>query len=327
MSKRKHQRCFSAAVIGLGNIGQGYDYRRRGFGQVLTHASAFTAHPGFTLVAGVDPRRTERQRFERKFKYPAYASVADLFRVHRPEVIAIGVPTAKHYSTFREIMAGSPRAVICEKPIAATLAEATAMTRLATRHRCALLVNYMRRYEPGVLALRDALRQNQFGEIYKGVVWYSKGLLNNGSHFIDLLQFLLGDAGSFEVIRHGRKWNRLDPEPDLTIRFGKCTVQFIAVREECFSMAQVELIGTAGHIIYADSGRRIETREAVPDTTFPGYRGLAPTARTIVNDFDRYQWWVADHLYRHLTRGRPLYSDGNSATKTLALTENIISSL
>ena len=27
----------------------------------------------------------------------------------------------------------------------------------------------------------------------KGVCWYSKGLLNNGSHFINLLEFWLGD--------------------------------------------------------------------------------------------------------------------------------------
>ncbi|MGH8671299.1 MAG: Gfo/Idh/MocA family protein [Burkholderiales bacterium] len=314
-------------MIGLGQIGQGYDYSQDNAKYILTHATAFARHRGFNLVGGVDPERKQRQRFEQKFHRPAFPDLPALMCELRPEVLSICVPTAEHANVFTAAMQFGPTAVICEKPIAATVLEARQMLALARRKACTVLVNYMRRYEPGVLALRDALRQDRFGEVYKGVVWYSKGLINNGSHFIDLLRFLLGEAHGFEVIRRGRKWNRLDPEPDLTIQFGKCAVQFIAAREECFSMAQVELIGTAAQIIYADSGRRIEVHEAIPDITFPGYRCLESATKHIENDFDHYQWWVADHLYRHLTRDRPLYSDGSSAIKTLTLIERIISSL
>lgn len=318
-------RIFTAAVVGLGRIGQGYDYESRSAARVLTHATAFHSHRGFRLVAGVDPERSRRLRFERKFERPAYASVAALLGRHQPEVVALGVPTDRHFPVFHEIIAARPRAVICEKPIAATVPEARRMLALARKYGCALLVNYMRRFEPGALALRRAIRRGHFGTLYKGVAWYSKGLLNNGSHLVDLLRFLVGEARDFSVVHPGRIWKRRDAEPDVRIDFGGCGVHFLAAREECYSTAEFELLGTAGRISYRQGGRLIQTWRAVPDPVFKGYRMLQGRPQTIGNDLDRYQWHVVEHLHRHLMRGAPLNSDGNSAAATLRLVENILS--
>src|SRR2546428_243397 len=69
----------------------------------------------------------------------------------------------------------------------------------------------------------------------KGVVWYSKGLFNNGSHFINLLQDWLGDVREVRVIESGRWWGGLDPEPDLLVSFAHGSVCVLAAREEHFS--------------------------------------------------------------------------------------------
>ena len=314
----------TAAIVGLGRVGQGYDYDASPDRLVLSHANAFAAHPGFELVAGVDPDPRERGRFTRKFSAPAYADVGGLLARHHPEVVAVAVPTPAHLPVFRELMAGGPRAMLCEKPIARSSKEAREMVGLAREHGCALAVNYMRRFEPGTRALAAAIREGHFGEIHKGVAWYSKGLLNNGSHFIDLLRFLLGGVSAVESVLAGRRQDGADPEPDVFLRFGGARIALLAGREECFSLQALELAGTRGMVRYLAGGEDIRGHFTHPDPVFPGETVLDDAPVTFPSDMQRYQWHVADALKRHLDSGEPLASDGDSALGTLVIVEQIV---
>jgi predicted dehydrogenase len=317
----------TAAVVGLGRIGQGYDYDPVADNRVLTHASAFAAHPRIELVAGVDPDPYERERFTRKFSAPAYPDAATMQEQCQPDVIALCTPTNEHYAGFRQLIAGNPRAIICEKPIAPILSEAREMVRLAAERHCVLLVNYMRRFEPGTRALAKAIRQGRFGEIYKGAVWYSKGLLNNGSHFIDLLCFMLGNSAEVEYVRMGRDWNGNDPEPDCCLRFGTAHIYLLAAREECYSMYTMELVGTKGVASYLNGGEAIRARFAAPDPVFSGSMTLQQPNAPFESAMGRYQWHVLEALLQHLDTGQPLASDGASALNTLSIIDAILSHL
>ncbi len=317
----------AAAVVGLGSIGQGYDYDPAPDDRVLTHAGAFAAHPRIALIAGVDPDPRQRERFTRKFSAPAYPDVATMQEKCRPDVVALCAPTNQHCAVFKQLLAGAPRAVICEKPIAPTLTEGREMVRLAAERRCVLMVNYMRRFEPGTRALAEAIRQGRFGEIYKGTVWYSKGLLNNGSHFIDLLCFMLGDRAEVEYVRAGRDWNGNDPEPDCCLRFGAACIYLLAAREECYSLYSVELVGTKGVASYLDGGAEIRARFAAADPACPGGTVLQPSADGFESAMGRYQWHALEALLRHLDTGQPLASDGDSALHTLGIIDAILSRL
>ena len=310
-------RRFTAAVVGLGQIGQGYDYDKTDDAFVLTHSQGFIHHYGFELIAGVDPDMTQCKRFEEKFRRPAYEDLQALMAHHQPEIFSIGVPTQKHYPVFCEIMLAKPRAVLCEKPIAASLSDARSMVEIAKSNRCSLLVNYMRRFEPGVLILKQILQNKDFGEPYKGNVWYSKGMLNNGSHFLDLLRFLLGEVTQIRVVQKGRRWDGADPEPDVCLDYGGIQVYFLSAREECFSIGEMALVCTKGLISYGESGSLIEARRVDPDDVYSCYTTLGQKRESIPTDLNRYQWHVVDHLYHHLTRGAPLNSDGESALETL----------
>jgi len=314
---------FSAAVIGLGRIGQGYDYSIGDDSLIVTHASGFTHHRGYDLIAGVDPDPVQRERFQMKSGRPAYGDVAAMMAVSRPDVCSIGVPTAEHFRVFEELMRVRPRAVVCEKPIASRLADAQAMTARAEEQGCALVVNYMRRFEPGVLNLRRAVRAGALGRIVKGIVWYGKGLLHNGSHFVDLLRFLLGEVTDMRVVARGRDWLGQDAEPDVCLRFGEVPVYFLASREGTLVINEMTLLGTDGAVRYTGGGV-IELRATCPDPVDPSTLVLAEDAGRIPSDLGRYQWHVLDALYRHLTENAPLNSDGRSATETLAVIEDVL---
>jgi predicted dehydrogenase len=319
---------FDAVVAGLGNVGLRYDLDTKGSERVASHARAFATHPGYRLVGGIDPDQTGRALLEQHYNVPAFPDVATMLAAGiRPEVWSIAVPTPLHFSFFEEIIALRPAAIVCEKPLAEGLAEGERMVAAAAESDCALAVNYMRRFEPGVLALRQMIADGALGEIYKGSAWYSKGLLNNGSHVIDLLAFLLGDAGSFQVLETGRKWEGRDPEPDVCLSFGSARVVLQAAREECFSYIGFELVGTGGTLRYVDGGHRIELRRSGSEPALPGYRILAPEIEVLPTDLKRYQWHVVDALRRHLEEGGPLHSSGASALATLRTIDRVRSAL
>lgn len=312
---------FTAAIVGLGRMGQGFDYEQPDDSVIATHASAFNYHPGFELLAGVDPDPVQRKRFETKYGRPAYTDIRVMAECHRPDVVSIAVPVNQHLQAFQEIIHYGPKAVICEKPIAPTAEEGRLMQSIANDHQCALLINYMRRFEPGSIALKQIIQEGGVGEIFKGVVWYSKGFLNNGTHFIDLLRYWLGDVIGVEVLAKGRLWDGRDPEYDVCLYFEGAAVYVLAGRAEYCSIGEIDLFGSGGRIRYTESGKRIEVYKTVPDPVFEGYTILGREPQVIPTDLKRYQWHVLEGLYRHLVCQMPLASDGGTATKTMEVFE------
>ncbi len=318
---------FSAAIIGLGKIGQGYDYDNVDNSYIKTHATGFTSHKAYDLVAAVDSDELQRKRFEEKFKCPAYQDVKTMLSLHHPQIISIATPTNLHYQVYKDIVNNKPKAVLCEKPISDSLKNARHMLALAEENDCALLVNYTRRFDPGVLLLKKTIQNGEIGEIYKGTAWYSKGFLNNGSHFVDLLIFLFGEVEQIKLMDRGRKWDGKDPEPDVCIRFGKIVIYFLAVREECFSLFDMELIGDRGMIRYTEGGDSIEVRQNQPHPDYSGYKILNPEKRVIPSYMKRCQWNVLENLNLFLNGKSPLNSDGRSAIETMEVVENVFSLL
>jgi predicted dehydrogenase len=319
---------YSAAVVGLGNVGLRYDLDVKNGERVTSHARAFASHPGYRLVGGVDPEEEGRRLLEQHYNVPAFPDIASLRSAGiEPDVWSISTPTALHATVFDEIVALRPAAILCEKPLADRVSDAERMVASAEACGCKVAVNYMRRFEPGVLALRKRIADGELGEIYKGVAWYSKGLLNNGSHVVDLLSFLLGAGGSIQMIQAGRTWGGYDPEPDICVCFGSARVMLLAAREECFSYCHIDLVGTAGMVSYMNGGHRIELRRTHVDPVLPGYTLLDEEAEVLPTDLKRYQWHSVDALYRHLEEGVDLGSSGSTALATLRIIDCTINAL
>ena len=56
-------------------------------------------------------------------------------------------------------------------------------------------MNYTRRFVPEIRSIREAIKSGNYGAFLTGTGYYGKGLLHNGSHMVDLLQFLVGEVG------------------------------------------------------------------------------------------------------------------------------------
>ena len=313
-------------IVGLGQIGMGYDLGLNpNTTDVRSHARAFSLHPAFHLLGGVDPAEQQRRSFECEYRCPSFADVETALVHVQPELIVIAVPTPAHGETLRRVLMQSrPVAVLCEKPLSYDVEEARAMVQACADQGTRLFVNYMRRSDPGVVEVKRRLGSGEIDSPVKGVAWYSKGFIHNGSHFFNLLEYWLGGMVDAQILAAGRLWDGSDPEPDVRVSFERGTVVFLAAREEEFSHYTVELVAPNGRLRYENGGKQIDWQPARPDPKLGRYTVLADDMEIIECGMNRYQWYVADQLAAALEGKEARFCDGDEALRTLESLKTII---
>jgi predicted dehydrogenase len=320
MSKR-------CVIVGLGKIGMGYDITGAApdTESVFSHAKAFSLHPGFWLQCAVDPSNRQREIFDQHFGLPAYPDVEHAASEGAADVVVIASPTQNHFSVVCEVLSRlAPKAILCEKPLAYSLTEAQSMVEACESSGVQLYVNYMRRSDPGVIEVKNRIESGSIATPLKGIAWYSKGFLHNGSHFFNLLEYWLGDFVSARILNSGRILECEDCEPDVQVEFKRGAVVFLAAWEEAYSHYTIELLSQSGRLRYEQGGELITWQSAYDDPNFPGYKILRTAPDLIANDMGRYQWNVVDQLANAL-ENRPSYlCTGREALATLNAMHQIL---
>lgn len=309
-------------IVGLGQIGMGYDIESDPKTRIATLARAFNEHPEFALAGGVDLDSARRRLFEDHYACPSFSNLEDGIKKTRPDVIAIAVQTEFHWHVLSQVLQiVTPKAILCEKPLSYNLEEATAMVNLSAESGVALFTNYMRRCDSAVIEIRQRLMNGKISGPIKGICWYSKGLFNNGSHFVNLCQFWLGEARCFHIIDKGRLWADHDPEPDFKIEFETGDVYFLAAREEDFSHYTLELVASNGRLRYERG--IVEWQATVPDADNQGYVVLNSNPERIDSDIPQLQWHVANQMAHHLSGKDASICTGLQGLDTLKIIHEI----
>ncbi len=312
-------------VVGLGQIGMGYDLHLESTNRIYTHCRAFSQHPAFHLMGGVDPDAQRRQVFQQNYRCSTYADVDASLCQQEPDLVVIASPTRFHGDILRRVLSQSqPKVVLCEKPLSLDVEEARTMVQDCSAQGVSLYVNYMRRSDPGVIEIKRRLAAGPIETPIKGVAWYSKGFQHNGSHFFNLLEYWLGSMESAQVLASGRLFEDADPEPDVRVGFRRGSIVFLAAREEAFSHYTIELVASNGRLRYEQGGQQIVWQAARPDPTFRGYTVLSAEPETIASGMELYQWHVAEQLAAAFD-GREYYlCSGAEALATLFSIQRII---
>ena len=116
MSSAKHK----ALIIGLGNIGMGYDYNLSHHDYILTHAQALHNDRNYELLGGVDISRKKQSDFTKKFNLPSFSKINSEVKSLNPDVVSISVNTEFHLNVLKEVVRSlSPKLIVLEKPISA----------------------------------------------------------------------------------------------------------------------------------------------------------------------------------------------------------------
>jgi predicted dehydrogenase len=305
-------------LVGLGQVAMGYDLDSHDADLVLTHAKAFSLHPDFALQGGVDPDAARCAVFEERYGGQAGTDLVAALAAAQPDVVVVASPTPHHGTAVRTILEhGAPKLILCEKPLSYDRAEARAMVDACREHGCLVFVNYLRRVDPGVREIGRRLADGRISRPIKGVAWYTNGLVHNGSHFVNLLEFWLGPVTDFRIIDAGGMWQGDDPEPDVRMEFASGSVTLLSARGARISHHEIQLVAPNGCLRYEQGGARIAWQAALADPVLGEYTVLGATREDIRSESGRLLWHVADNVSVCLKGAASDLCSGDDALRTL----------
>ncbi|WP_320667184.1 Gfo/Idh/MocA family oxidoreductase [Prochlorococcus sp. MIT 1307] len=317
---------YNVLIIGLGKIGCLYDINSSDDNFIVTHAKAFDLHSNFKLIGGVDLSHENCLLFKNKYKVKTFNKIEDAIQVSDPDVLVISTNTDSHNSILRKIIELSlnNKTILCEKPISNNAYETLHILKDLASLNNRLYVNYMRRADPGVLEIKERLETGKIKTPIKGVCYYTNGIYNNASHFIDMLTYWLGEEKKAFIINQNFNHRATDPEPDFHIEFKKGSLIFLSLKSLKYSVLTAEIYSPSGRIFYQNEGRQITFQGKIPCPNFNGYSIIEPDGETIDNKMNISQLNVVNQLFRALQFKENHLCTGIEAIHTLELINKLL---
>lgn len=192
-------------VIGLGTIGQ-------------THITTWNAL-GFAPIAVADVSSAAREAAHQRHSWEVFEDGLDLIRDGNVDIVSICTPPAFH----KEIAVAALEAdkiVLCEKPLAASVADAEVISLASEASAGQLHVGFCHRFEPAIVAIKKLLTSGALGtpislhNRFAGIMsspektWFANAGISGGGaladtsiHSIDIFRFLLGDVIEVRSLR------------------------------------------------------------------------------------------------------------------------------
>ncbi|MGE0441743.1 MAG: Gfo/Idh/MocA family protein [Gemmatimonadales bacterium] len=312
-----------AAVVGCGFIGAS---GTNPAGGIQSHAAAWRAHPGVTLAGLVDPDPERRDAAAARWGAPAFESVAAMLAAIRPQVVSVATPDATHAEVLGLVLAApSVRAVLAEKPLALDPVAAERLAAEASERGIVLSVNHVRRFAPSHRQLARWLGGGPIGPIELVRGCYTRGLKHNGTHWLDLVRWLVGEIDAVEG--HGDVPPGADDATiDVSLQFaGGARGRLHGLTAVPYSLFELDLIGRDGRVRVIENGARIECFGVGASRRFPGFRELVPVAGPDGGLADLLMHAATD-LIESLTTGRLPAATGFDAVVALRLADRALRS-
>lgn len=295
---------YNVLIVGSGQIGAFFD--QPGSSDVLTHAHAFSRHPGFNLLGFIDNKPQQARRAAEIWGGQLFPSIEDAFKREQVDVVCLAVPDEYHYNYLAKLADCEIQLVFAEKPLTQTLSEAEDIKNLYSRSDVSVAINYSRRYVPEFKKLQQRIYNEDFGAYLTGSGYYGKGLQHNGSHMLNLLEYLLGEISGGKLTREETDFYREDSSVTVVLdvdKHGNFYMQNVDCR--AYTLFEFDLLFTRKRIRILDSGFYIEEYDVIDNPIFAGYRSLGLTAE-YKTSLGRAMEYAVQNLYDYLSEGLPL---------------------
>jgi predicted dehydrogenase len=328
---------YRAAIIGTGRIGSTYDdevvdrhdpasyrgdLRHCGLYTVLpvNHAGAYATTPGFSLVAAANRGEGKLRAFGERWGVRAlYTDFRELLRQERPDVVSVCTQSAEKAEVVVGAAGAGVRAIIVEKALATSMAEADAMLAACERHGATLVVNHPNRFSQVNRRAKELIDGGAIGTLGSVAGYASSGMLHVGTHTFDILRYWAGD-----VVEVDARIPNYAPDRDLAasgmLRFASGVVGFFdhahgvqtgyEARGTVGSLTTSSLVGDGWlrrmSPFFPEGARKYPYRLAV-EPLEGGPHDMSPTQRLL------------SELHATLTSGAPFVSTGRDGAAALEL--------
>jgi len=295
---------YRVAIIGAGRIGAMLDEPWNP--HILTHAHGYKACEGFEIVGFVDCNLEKAEAASARWGGTAFESIEKLFETQSVDVVSVCLPDELHYTTLLALAEKPIKFIFLEKPAVRTPEEADEVRTLYGELMVRVQVNYTRRFVPEISSIREAIRSGKYGAFLTGTGYYGKGLLHNGSHMVDLLQFLVGEVGKVAKVSEMADFYDQDPSVSalLTMRCGgDFYLRHIDSRK--FHIFEMDLTFENKRVRISELGTKIEKYSVGDNWLFEGYRTLNKDAE-FPTQHSKAMYHAIANIRNNLDRNEPL---------------------
>jgi predicted dehydrogenase len=246
-----------ALVIGCGNIGAGYDLSDPS--KVWTHAKAYSLRNDIELSL-FDKDKGKAEQIANTYEAVLLEDLHDE-DYSRYQIVSITTPTTSHYHFLEKTVRAGVAVIICEKPIIHDIFQVEQLQQLYRSHQSKILINYMRRFQPGYADAKQRILRCSERQSLRGlIVKYSRGFLNNGSHAIDLLEYIFETPFDFEKFQSSAAaFDTFDYDPTITATclFRDIPVSFAGITNTSYPVFEIELFFSSSKVVICHSGNEI----------------------------------------------------------------------
>ncbi len=201
-------RKINVALVGCGRISKNH------FGAINEHQDKLN------LVAVCDNNEEMAQKVAQEYNVEAYTSLDKMLKQPNIDLVVLCTPSGMHPAQTIQV-AESGRHVLTEKPMATRWQDGLDMVKACDKANVHLFVVKQNRLNPPIQALKNAIEQERFGQIYLANVnvfwtrpqayydqggwrgsweWDGGAFMNQASHYVDLVQWLLGPVDSVQAM-------------------------------------------------------------------------------------------------------------------------------
>lgn len=327
------KKSYTTVLIGLGNVAYKLG-RDSTSGSSLSHCAAYHNNPQTTLIGGYSPELEHRVAFNQCTNVPTYSTLDSMLNALKPDIVSICSPTQFHASQLETCLKQAVPMVWLEKPMASNSHDSN---KLCDRYLCQtapqskVLVNYQRRYTQSYTQLKNAIADNKYGNVINIEVRYSKGLLTNGSHMLDLLFFFFGEP-DVEIIWKDSSCSddviskKSDTNPSFVLLMANKYKVFCIGSDAPYHNNDIVVTFDKARLSIIHGGMTIITEEKEEHELFKGFYRLKEIPENPITDngFDfSFDKALADLIASHQEGRQPL-SNPVTASASINLIDRIL---
>lgn len=243
-----------ALVVGMGRMGSSFDMISEKK-WVNTHLGAYKHNSLIKKIAICD--KSEKALNEAA----SFWSIKDLFtnveealELFSPDICSICCNAQQNLALIRNIIkCKSVKLLWVEKPFSDTVEHALEQLKLLSHAKIHFVTNYQRRFDGFYVYIKDRL-DDMVGNIQKCTAYFSGGIVNSGSHLVNLLLFYFGLPCKVFPLKLEAKAMEFDYHGDFCLDYDNFNVYCFELNKQTsilskgYSIFEIQIWGEKGRL-------------------------------------------------------------------------------
>ena len=255
----------NAAIIGTGGIA-GLNQSKKDI-KNLTHIKSIKANKKLNLIAVADKNKTNLIKFVKKWSINNYyIDYKKLLSENDIDIIFISTPVNTHYRILKDIQKTNIKKIFCEKPFLSNMKEHYLLRDYL--NNIFVSVNYFRRWNKDLIKLKKEICKKKYGKLKKVNFFYTKSLLNNGLHILDICLFFFGIPKKVVTKKSYKISKSYEKGYDFNLIYKSFSVNFTFIPSVKYSFFEANIFFEDYYLLLTDRIRKIFIYKSFQDKDF-----------------------------------------------------------